>query len=256
MWFFVAFDTVLSFALSFVAKEPFPLIKDIASAFFIIGGTLKNSPIWFLLVLFLCNVLHTITGKIKFFNYVVLIVCFVISCFELYFGNGMCWYMAFFACMFFYEIGYLFKGKIITVNKTVLIIATVLMFVAWIGLSIYNGIVDIIWIKYGKSFILLVITALLGINLLFIFSKTIERFSFSKIFVLFGRESMIILVTHYYFTKYIIPKVFYMLGIDEYLHTNIVEILLLVVFAIVYYCILFIIRHNKEKRMKILTDKS
>lgn len=34
VWFFVAFDTVLSFVLSFVAKEPFPLIKDIASAFF------------------------------------------------------------------------------------------------------------------------------------------------------------------------------------------------------------------------------
>lgn len=72
--------------------------------------------------------------------------------------------MAFFACMFFYELGFLFKNIKISVNELLYFISGIVMLVLWVIVSLYNGNVDIIWVQYGKSFILLIITSLLAIK--------------------------------------------------------------------------------------------
>lgn len=143
--------------------------------------------------------------------------------------------MAFFACMFFYELGFLFKNIKISVNELLYFISSIVMLVLWVIVSLYNGNVDIIWVQYGKSFILLIITSLLAINVLFMLSKKLNKFKVSNFLKIFGKNSMAILLTHYYLTKFIVPKTFTFLGYSGLEHNIIIELVLLFLFALVYY---------------------
>lgn len=253
--FFMNFDTVLTLILCrFGIFDPVGF-KDVIKCFLLLGGTLKNSPIWFLLVLFLCNTFQYFSCKNKIVTVSVIIISFFVSLFSVYVGTGMCWYVAFFPCMFFFECGYIFrkyKSSNIVKNsgnfnfKTYYIIPIIII---WLLATYLNGVVDIVWIEYGRSFLLLTVTGLAGSYLLVRFSKFIEAFKFSNIFILFGKNSMFILLTHYYITKYIIPKMFNVINAQPYQHKWYVEILLCIFLAFCYF-ILFKILNSLKTYMK------
>lgn len=246
---FVVFDMLLSVVKAMITNTSIDY-KDIIKGFLILGGTLKNSPIWFLLVLFICNCLQSLVKNNKYSQYIVLLVCLFASIPQYYCGFGMCWYIAFFACMFFYEVGYLFKGVKYDINRVRLILLFVGMIIVWIALTMINGEVDIVWVTYGKSFLLLVVTSLLGINIVFVISKYIDKFKASYILKEFGKNSLYILLTHYYFTKYIFPFAFKSMNLEIIEYNIIVEMVLLITMMVLYSFAFLIIKKIRQYKIE------
>lgn len=255
MLFFMAFDTVLTLILNQFGMFDPVNIKEVVKCFLLIGGTLKNSPIWFLLVLFLCNTLQYFISKNDKIAIAVLVITFIISLFSPFREERIYWYIAFFSCMFFFEFGYLFSkiknnakfngNEKYKLNDYCLIVIVLI----WAVTTYVNGIVDMIFVNYGRSFILLTLSGITGTYILVRFSKFIQKYKFSSVFKLFGQNSMLVLTTHFYLTKFIIHRIFKILNILSYQYKWYVEILLCALITLGY----FVLFKLKSTIMKSFT---
>ena len=125
-------------------------------------------------------------------------------------------------------------------DKNVLLIALGLI---WMLASYWNGYTDINIQCNGRSYLMFLFTGAAGTLIVVELSKQIEKLKISKVFELVGKNSLVILLTHYYVCRGIIPEGMKILQITS---DYILQIVLTIVIIGTYYCI-FKIKQREKK---------
>lgn len=181
-------------------------INSIVSKFFIINGRLCwNAPIWFLFILFIVEILFAIIMKYSKFRKTSLIV--LIVSIILWILIGSCSYLPLklnlvpFA-LFFYTLGNMFN-----ISKTKISSRNLNIVVSLLGIvSILFGCLLNIRISYTMgafgNIYYCIIAAIAGTIFYFFIFKNFHLLGENKILIKLGKNSLIIMVTQYWFFKF------------------------------------------------------
>ena len=220
-------------------------IKEILSSFALAAVGLKdpliNTPVWFLLSLMIIRLVFCLIAKIsnKKVFFTVLGGFTMICALSVVFFNRLNlpaqWvYVKSFAGFCFYAAGFLIKKPVMNLieifenKRLVFNVSCVFAAAALAVLVKINGSVSIFKCIYSNP-ILFFVNAFLGIFVLFIVSENIDKVrsdfagKFKKLIIFYGRNSVVILLVHYYLARIIIPAAFKLLKIGAYLYNPFVE---------------------------------
>jgi len=210
-----------------------------------------NLPLWFLFVLFIIQMAYFWVNKSKILKIIVVVLgCLIVMTSKNIEYIKGCLYIIAIPCFSFYILGDTLKKYIISISEKVneytckyLVISSLFLGILAFC-SIKNGIVEMIKYSYG-NWGLFFINALAGTYLLLVISAFLTRFKvISKSLSFLGRNSIVILVTHYYICRIILPKVMADLGLYQYLYSYITQgIVLVLVICLMVPTILFANRH-------------
>ncbi|MBQ6380591.1 MAG: acyltransferase family protein [Clostridia bacterium] len=209
-----------------------------------LGSTAINGPIWFLFSIMLIKLFYSFVAQIKnnTLFHIILTTVIVISVAFVFLQNYFTYdnRIIFFQTipgMMFFGIGFYCKDVFQLVSKqyqkrkAFIIIAAVVLSGLFVFLTYLNGTVDMHRCMYAKPY-LFICNALLGIAALFILSNFIDNAKFlnkiKKVLLFFGKNSIIILITHYYFTSFAYPILFKYINLQSLLYHPAVEVLLFV----------------------------
>lgn len=174
--------------------------------------TTTNTPIWFLFALFVIQMIYYFINANKILKMSALFIApiFAIAAFFVYFPKNCLWIVAI-PCLSFFVAGNFLKEKLLSLpekieeSKTKYLIFTLIITVAFVFLSVKNTNVRMGDCIYGDP-ILFVFNAFAGTFVLIVFSVFISAFTpISKALCFFGKNSIIVLTTHYYFCRVIFP---------------------------------------------------
>lgn len=180
--------------------------KECLDAIVFRGGWWWNSPIWFILSLLACRIITTM------FKERVICACSIISFLICLIGLNqyfpVWWASNSIICMQFFFIGILVKKFcILDYVKNIDIKVMGILSIILVVLSIYNGYTDINIHVNGKCFIIFLLTAILGSSVIIYFSYKLQNLRCGKYFDVLGRNSIYILLTHYYICRGYIPLI-------------------------------------------------
>lgn len=245
--FAIAVDAAIIFAKKLVGSGLD--IKDFLFSFAIAAAGFKdpalNTPVWFLLSLMVIRLIFCLISQIKnktgfyitlggFTAFcaltVMLFKSFSLPVQWVYVKSfaGFCFYAAgFFLKRYVMKFTVVFEGKKRIFNVSCLIAAAVLAFLVKI-----NGSVSIYKCAYSNPF-LFFINAFLGIFIVLAVCENIDQktVKIKKMLVFYGRNSVAVLLTHYYAARIIIPAAFKFAKIEDYLYNPFVELLLFVLIS-------------------------
>ena len=207
------FDSIIYFFKYWIVGDASnPLFLDLIKGILLYGGVLWNSPVWFLLTLFLCKYLFICCNHInKSIPYILALFC-VGVCSAGFNENFPSWWLFNVIMSFpFFSVGVLTRN----IKKGVFIKPWmhIPLVVLWIVLSLYNGYTDIHIQINGKNYLLFLITGITGSYLCIALSTAISKTCGYKLLDVIGQYSFVVLVTHYYICRWIIPSVFRNMGI-------------------------------------------
>lgn len=222
----------------FISEKMFPQLFDIPGEKYIRyltqivisnwSGTHANEPLWFVLCLFLVEILYYFISKkkVRF----IIPVCFLLSCCGWVLESGMLnfdnkllpWSMdsALFA-LSFYAIGNLSSGFVKnTIQKIknhkygkVICIGLIILFtIAWLPPTLINGKITM-GSKILNNGFLLYLNGVLGTIIILLISILLEK---SKFLAYCGRNSFVLMASHYMIRRYSLPKYYALLGIELY----------------------------------------
>ncbi len=225
-------NSILVIIRSFLKHEEIG-IEVLRNLFFLDGITAINPAIWFLIVLFIIEIIYFfIFNKKLIYKVVICSVLFILSTWiskKYYFGIE---YIP--ISMIFLIIGDISKNiKLKTILKKLMSFWWIIL-PLWIVLSLYNGQVDIYRILHGKSYLLMILDAVLGIAFFAFLSMQLKN---SKILKYYGRNSIIVLCSHQYFVLYIFRR-----GLSLLSTMGISGNLMLFVQCVMCACIMLIMR--------------
>lgn len=219
---------------------------------FVKGNPVINRPTWFLIILFEIELLYYFVYRLTNWKKCMLgILLFMLSFLcgrRFVFGLNI---VPFSMC--FFVIGDLCKNVKAYIQKkrtklyhwyTYLIIILI-----WLILSMYNGPTDIYGYIHGKSSILHVVNGFLGTA---VFTVIAVKLRHIRLLRYFGENSLIVLCTHYYFTRKIF---FYLCSIlkCEYIYENLLgQIFITLVTMIIIFCIIEIKDLFQRRFIKIV----
>lgn len=206
-----------------------------------------NRPLWFLFALFLIKAACFFLNKFKPLKYIAAAAALSIVFFseKLSLDYANLWLVALVGLPFF-VLGDLLKNQCITLEKTVnkhkvpfilliFLASALLLFTAH-----KNGSPDISKFIFGNGFLYL-LNAALGIMIFSILSVFLTSVKpLSRLLQFYGKNSIIILILHYYICRNILPVVFQRLHIDAYLYSFYTEVLLTVLVMLVMTVLIFI----------------
>lgn len=167
-----------------------------------------NQPIWYLLSLFLCTVIHQFikADRSRMIAMAIIVCVFATGINERYFPA---WFpVASISAFLFYEVGYFLQKHLkdlapLANRKGILgCLAGVAL---WVAISAYNGYTDIYIQENGRNFLLFLAAAILGSACVARFSRYLVSSKLGNSLKLIGRNSMVILSTHYYLCRKLIP---------------------------------------------------
>ena len=188
-----------------------------------------NAPVWFLFSLFVIKcVAYFVQKNIVFeIGMVLLSLTFILLCQKAIINTNVIYH-----CLYFESISgllYFLLGKYIFVlfkqgskykNVGLLCIAATVLFLILIPLAKLNGKINVANFVFGQSFALFLVNSLIGILFAFILSILIDRTTVARKAMLFiGKNSMVFMLVHYYFTNYVWVSIFTNLGV-KYLMNN------------------------------------
>lgn len=229
----------------YISEKMFPQLFDIPGEKYIRyltqivisnwSGTHANEPLWFVLCLFLVEILYYFISKKK--TRFIIPVCFLISCCGWVLESGILdfnnkllpWSMdsAFFA-LSFYAIGNLSSGFVKnTIQKIknhkygkIICIGLIILFtIAWMPPTLINGKITM-GSKILNNGFLLYLNGVLGTIIILLISILLEK---NKFLAYCGRNSFVLMASHYMIRRYTLPKYYALLGIPLYDKTSIKE---------------------------------
>ena len=234
-------DVLISMLQCILGMDPWPDKKAIFETLILYKGLWKNYPIWFLMTLFVCELFLVIFGKKV--SYLVALICTGCCILNL---NGVLpafWLFTTISALPFFTAGVFVRehrlphfGKIIHA----------VIFVLWLVIAIVNGPVDMYQGDNGKSWILFAVSGLLGTYVTICISKWIEKRE-NRATILFstiGKNTMAILLTHYYICRIILPKVMRGLHHEEIYNSFVFQILVTCVLMGVYF---YLFKRRRER---------
>lgn len=251
--------SLIDIVVLYFFKRSFFLLDVVVKGFFCMDNQLIfNSPKWFLLVLFWVQLISCFLFKT---NVKVQHVCIIMLAFLGYFfrkrlimGIGL----SFVAVIFFY-MGYIIeKKKIFKIiqsfnNKVVLGLISVILLALVFVVSGYNGMVSIQNMQYGNYFIFF-INAMLGSLAIICMGCVFEH---SKILAFYGKNTMLIFLTHYYLVRGAWPLLFPVMYKNLYgqLIITIVTMLMYIPMIYIWNRIMLIIKLHRRKIMEERKDE-
>ena len=208
-----------------------------------------NSPLWFLLALFVCKFLFYFIDKKAIYKYICLVVCvifiFTFRYFETEYYKSVVYFWTIPGLAFFI-VGNLLRKFYFNINDIVnrnkIICGVILLF----SLITYIALFDVSPFVSMKELIipnplLYIINSILGIILITAVSMVIQKSGIlSTFFEFYGKNSIIVLICHYYFTRKIVEVLFEKIGIIEYLYSWYTQIILLIITLIIMAILIFI----------------
>lgn len=209
---YAAISFPFGIALNYLKEEPIDLLVHVKNYLFLNGSVGWNSPLWFLVVLFLVDISYFILKKVQINSFVVGTILFLLAFWFSMTGQryplGV--NIVFLGLLFFYLGNETKKRKVIdylnqkSINKLI-----VLLFLATINIlfgSILNPRVSVYHNELG-NFVYFSLGALAGIYFLFLIISSFQSFTF---FNFYGKNTLLILATHYFFIYFykLIGRVF------------------------------------------------
>ncbi|MBC1233402.1 acyltransferase family protein [Listeria booriae] len=200
-FFFATLSLPFGIAISIFRGESWSIMGSFMNYFYLDGSVGWNSPIWFLIVLFLIEISYFLIDRIKGYNSMFIVLCFVIgyvfSNTRMEFPLGL--NIVFYGLVFYYIgqvlnvnniLGWLFVNKFRVMATLVLCIGLNVLFgfVLNSRVSIYhNELGNYLW------FYIAAISACLALFILFKGSPSYRILTF------IGTNSIVIMSTHYFF---------------------------------------------------------
>lgn len=199
-----------------------------------------NAPLWFLFSLFLCKLIFYFIGKIKPLLIASYIVSFVFIFVYVYFDLTWmkpvlyCWTVP---AWFFFISGYFLKKYVLEYEKyfkpivfiPVFIISVILyclLFRYSSTVSMKDLIIDNPFLYYANSF--------LGMFIIIFISDYISKIKpVASILCYLGKNSIYILIYHYYLARRIFPAVINAVGLGDYLYSPLTITVLFVLIMII-----------------------
>ena len=229
------FDSLVSVIKSVFDKAAWPTLIDWMEGIILYEGVLWNSPVWFLLTLFLCKNIFLLCSRIhKSLPYVIMSI-FVIACslnlnMFLPSWGGINIIMAF----PFFAAGVILKH----LNyKQPGILVNLILTVTWVLASIYNGYTDIHIQMNGNNYLIFLFTGIAGSYLCVALSTLISKISLGSFLKKLGADSFIILLTHYYICRGIVPKILKRIDVQSNIYIQIG--LTGIIVTLYYFCLMF-----------------
>lgn len=243
----LVFDIFCLIAFSLINNINLPNLHSWLDGIILHGGVWWNYPVWFLMTLGVCKILKCCLNKVNFILTECVALIFVIFCafnFNSYLPN---WWLTNSIMAFpFFIIGVLIRKynlfeTILHLNIIWLILGTFL----WISFAIFNGYTDINIQENGNNYLIFLLTGMLGTLCLVRITKSIKCVHIRNVFSLLGKESMIILISHYYLCRKICPEVLALFNLENNL---LIQIIVTLIITIIYYIFLLILQKMKNKK--------
>lgn len=227
---FLTIDLAISFFLQLRTDSFIICVKTmiVAAALKFTGVRFSviNGPIWFLFVLFVVQIAFFFAAKKRPILYATcaLSVPVTVLLHFLSVPRGQLWCVAVVEYGFF-TAGYLLRNVLnvtpsvsLREKKGVLLAAVLLpLLFAHLVSAALNDNVDIAWFKVGNHISVFYLNSAAGCILFLLLCAFVYRIGLLRKIVLFyGRNSMIVLTTHYYFTRRVYPFLFEAAGLSDY----------------------------------------
>lgn len=227
---FLAFDFCVALVQGFISNslDFLAMLKAYFLALVGIKFYIINTPIWFLFALFLVRLICYFINKNKAFQYVAVAIgiasVFVIPSINIW---HRCLPLVILPAIAFYVIGSDFSKQILSlsgllkkykfgISLSIILSATIF---AWSACT--NTHVDMLEYSYGNG-VLFFVSAICGIYTIICASNLLSQISYKPILNLlcyFGKNSLYIMLWHYYFTRKIFPLIVEKIGFSEQLYS-------------------------------------
>lgn len=217
---------------------------------------ITNLPIWFLFALFYIRILYYFVHKNKIAEVTIALAGFVlVAVAKDFWYPPKCMYIVAIPCFVFYSAGYrlrifVFKFGNMKPSFTGCILTVVFFGALWV-LSNVNDCVNIYSYKYGNV-ILFYLNAFMGCFLTLYLSLIISKVkSAGAVIAYYGKNSIVVMLFHYYLCRIILPDLMSATGMSIYLYTYPVQILATILIFVIM--IPFISLSNKQ--LKVIIGK-
>ena len=244
----LVFDILVRILKSILGCRAYPSLLEWINGLLIHGGVLWNVPVWFLMTLFVCRLENCFFNHMSKKITVAFSVCCILICtFNINARLPQWWLTNSIMSFPFFWLGttkkYCNAFESYKINKNILFIILGLI---WMMVAYWNGYTDINIQCNGRNYLLFLFTGVVGTSVIVELSKWIEKLKLSNVLELVGKNSFIILLTHYYVCRGIIPQGMKYLKIN----TNCgLQIFLTIIIIGIYYCIF-------EIKQKVLNDRA
>lgn len=225
------------------------VIKNIANVFFIGGHANMNGPLWYLIVLFWIDVIFLLVSKNKKILVAVNIVFIAAGYFVHFKGPWRVGQIP--VCFVFFSIGYFSKAvmaKLEKLSMAIKLIAGIVLLGCFSVLAYFNGMTELASLNYGKNYVVYFITAIVITASIICFSMCINS---NKILEFFGKNSLVVMCSHYYFARFLIPYIFEKMNKATLLENYLVEIALAAVIMVIMVPIIMVV----NKYLPVLNGK-
>ncbi len=233
---FVLFDIVLTTILDHCSgKNAFLNLGQKLLTFTGLKLGVMNIALWFLFGLFLMHLVFYFVGKNKWIKILALFltVLFLFMSTRLTLPHYCLWIISI-PCFGFYILGNLLKQSVFSLadavmrRKTVYAVLSIAIFILLFYTSNLTTCVDTTIYRYGNPF-LYYVNALLGILGTLIISVVLSHsVRAEKILGFYGRNSIYILVVHYYICRPLLRNIMAKAGLWAYIYSPGMQILMLI----------------------------
>ncbi len=213
---------------------------------------ITNLPLWFMFALFFIRILYYFIHKVKLLEIITVLAGILLVAVAKYFWYPpKCMYIVALPCVMFYSIGYRLKKHIFDLSSLqfnwrgliLLIVVVISLFIT----SNINDCVNIYSYKYG-NFGLFYLNGILGSATVLLLSVWLSKVKpFSKVLVYLGKNSVVILICHYYLCRIVLPNVMQYIGIGQYLYNYLTQITASVIILVLMIPIICLIQKRKLK---------
>lgn len=227
-------DTLISLLQCVIGMDSWPDRKAVFETVILYNGLWKNYPIWFLMALFVCKLLVVLFGKKGCYGIALVCVgCCILNLNEML---PAFWLFTTISAMPFFMFGMIMRDhKTLEVGsyKSVVIIGL------WSAIVLLNGTVDMYQQDNGKSWLLFAISGVLGTYATIYISKWIEKRKNRVTLLLstIGKNTVAILLTHYYLYRIILPKALQIIHHKEVYNSIIFQLFVTGFLIEIYFCL-------------------
>lgn len=197
-------DACLRIASCWLFGAQTPSMKEWINGLLLRGGVLWNSPVWFLLTLFACQIISNVNFKASAVFATVCIAFCTAGVNE--FLPSWWFFSVLMAYPFFFAGVLISKMSLLEHISEMPKYSLVIICIAWLSAAICNGYVDINIQCDGQSYLLFLLTGVLGTVITLNLSRVFEKgLMGAKSLNCLGRNSLMILLSHYYICRGAIP---------------------------------------------------
>lgn len=199
-------DIMLSLCYTITKGTSFPDLLEWVKTLLLYGGMWKNAPIWFLFSLLLCQLICTLClRKSRRLLACVMVVLIVFDITLVKIIPVVWWPFSVLFAFPFFAIGYFGKEHVAALKKLDKLWIILPMSVVFIGLTLFNGYTDMYSLLGGKSYLLFLATGVTGSILLLKLASLFNGKAFGKTLAYLGKNTIPILITHYYICRIAVP---------------------------------------------------